>query len=201
MRSRIDRRHDVYEYTSQVASHLVASTRVVLEVVEESIVFNLPLVSPFMHMTEIRNSIHLTQSIYASAVTRPLGLVTLTPRALALARMSTRLREETAWPILPSLAYNFQFRSVRRGRTQQHKSGCALATARRPWGSARGTPCGRTASCAWSSCCYRIRSISIPSAFQFMTAYLRGEVTHRRHGNVALEPSAHPVVDTLGLAP
>lgn len=35
-------------------------------------------------------------TLYASVVTRPLGLVTLTPRALALAMMSTRLREETA---------------------------------------------------------------------------------------------------------
>ena len=37
-------------------------------------------------------------------VTRPLGLVTLTPRALALAMMSTRLREETAWAILLDIA-------------------------------------------------------------------------------------------------
>lgn len=38
--------------------------------------------------------------IYDSTVTLALGLVTLTPRDLALARMSTRFREETACPIL-----------------------------------------------------------------------------------------------------
>jgi hypothetical protein len=49
---------------------------------------------------------HSYSTIYASTVTRPLGLVTLTPRALALAMMSTRLREETAEAIL------FQFISM-----------------------------------------------------------------------------------------
>lgn len=43
---------------------------------------------------------HSYSAIYASTVTRPLGLVTLTPSALALAMISTRLREETAEAIL-----------------------------------------------------------------------------------------------------
>lgn len=43
---------------------------------------------------------HSCSNVYASTVTRPLGLVTLTPSALALAMMSTRLREETAEAIL-----------------------------------------------------------------------------------------------------
>lgn len=38
-------------------------------------------------------------------MTRPLGLVTLTPRALAFSRISTRLREETAWPILLPVSF------------------------------------------------------------------------------------------------
>lgn len=38
--------------------------------------------------------------VYDSFVSLPLGLVTLTPKALALAMISTRFLEETAWPIL-----------------------------------------------------------------------------------------------------
>ena len=68
---------------------------------------------------------HAYPTIYASTVTRPLGLVTLTPSALALAMMSTRLREETAEAIL----FHQSVYSIRswdgRKRTQRRRCGCA----------------------------------------------------------------------------
>lgn len=42
-------------------------------------------------------------------------------------------------------------------RTQRRRCGCASTGAQRPWGCGRGKPCGRRASCAWSSCWIRSR--------------------------------------------
>ena len=49
---------------------------------------------------EKRNKLWSLRRIYDSVVTRALGLVTLTPSALALARIVTRFLEETAVAIL-----------------------------------------------------------------------------------------------------
>jgi hypothetical protein len=68
---------------------------------------------------------HSCSTVYASTVTRPLGLVTLTPRALALAMMSTRLREETAEAILSIISINSYCGSNAGRRTQQRRCGCA----------------------------------------------------------------------------
>lgn len=50
----------------------------------------------------------------------------MTPRALALERISTRLRDETAWAILLLSACLLRFSLVWWGRhTQQRRCGCA----------------------------------------------------------------------------